>query len=222
MQWIWIGKTNIPEYYHTIGWIEIYPLDSIIQCLKNWGLKKSIWFHCSTQPSDEPSGMLVMSIKVPNGTKSVPRKSFYERWIQCFLLIQKKENELLELSVLPSNAKDGASLAVVVFKLTDQTFLVQKIEHLSQSESVSLTQWVWACCGMKNEVGKRRIVWFQKISIPPPQKGFFLRPPPPTPLEIPVKLHTFTQMFGPLRTPHPQGISNPFCGGSMDVSGTTH
>ena len=84
--------------------------------------------------------MLVMSTKVPNGTKSVPRQSFYERWIQCFLLIQKKENELLELSVLPSNAKDGASLAVVVFKLTDQTFLVQEIEQLSQSESVSLMQ----------------------------------------------------------------------------------
>ena len=84
--------------------------------------------------------MLVMSIRVPNGTNSVPRKSFYERWIQCFLLIQKKENELLELSVLPSNAKDGASLAVVVFKLTDQTFLVQDIEQLSQSDSVSLMQ----------------------------------------------------------------------------------
>ena len=84
--------------------------------------------------------MLVMSTKVPNGTKSVPRQSLYERWIQCFLLIRKKENEFLELSVLPSNAKDGASLAVVIFKLTDQTFLVQEIEQLSQSESVSLTQ----------------------------------------------------------------------------------
>ena len=46
------------------------------------------------------------------------------------------------------------------------------------------------------------IVWFQKLSIPPPQKGFFLRPPP-TSLEIPVKLHTFTQIFGPLRIPPP-------------------
>ena len=33
------------------------------------------------------------------------------------------------------------------------------------------------------------IVWFQKISIPPPRKGFFLRPP--TPLENPIKLLTF-------------------------------
>ena len=46
----------------------------------------------------------------------------------------------MELSVLPSNAKDGASLAVVVFKLTDQTFLVQEIEQLSQSETVSIKQ----------------------------------------------------------------------------------
>ena len=135
-----LEKNDIPEYYHTIHWIEIYPLESIIQCLNNWGLKKFTWFHCSTQRSDKPSGMLVMSTKVPNGTKTVPRQSFYERWIQCFLLIQKKENELLKLSVLPSSAKDGASLAIVVFKLTDQTFLVQEIEQLSQSETVSLTQ----------------------------------------------------------------------------------
>ena len=40
----------------------------------------------------------------------------------------------------------------------------------------------------------RLIVWFQKLSIPPPGKGFFPRSPPPpsTSLEIPVKLHTFT------------------------------
>ena len=56
---------------------------------------------------------------------------------------------------------------------------------------------------------------FQKISIPPPGKGFFISSP--TPLEIPVKLHTFTQMFRPLRTPHPQGISNLFRGGSMNI-----
>ena len=36
----------------------------------------------------------------------------------------------------------------------------------------------------------RNNVWFQKLSIPPPWKGFFLRPL--TPLEIPVKLHTLT------------------------------
>ena len=42
-------------------------------------------------------------------------------------------------------------------------------------------------------------------------------PPPPTSLEIPVKLHAFTKVFGHLRTPHPPGISNPFYGGSMDI-----
>ena len=60
-------------------------------------------------------------------------------------------------------------------------------------------------------------VWFQKLSVPPSQKVFFLRPPPPTSLEIPVKLHTFTKIFGPLTTPHPPGISNPFRCGSMDI-----
>ena len=48
-----------------------------------------------------------------------------------------------------------------------------------------------------------------------PTEGFFsLGPPPPTPLEIPIKLHTF---FWPYRTPHPPGNSNPFCRGSMDI-----
>ena len=39
-----------------------------------------------------------------------------------------------------------------------------------------------------------------------PTEGIFLRPP--TPVEIPVKLHTFTEIFGPLRTPPPP----PPCG----------
>ena len=64
------------------------------------------------------------------------------------------------------------------------------------------------------------IVWFQKLSIPPPQKEFFLRPPPPpTSLEIPVKLHTFTQIFGPLRIPpptHPRNFQS-LLWGSMDI-----
>ena len=48
-------------------------------------------------------------------------------------------------------------------------------------------------------------MWFQKLSIPPPWKGFSLRPPPPaTSMEIPVKLHhTFTYILGPLRAPPP-------------------
>ena len=46
-------------------------------------------------------------------------------------------------------------------------------------------------------------------------EGIF--PLTPTSLEIPVKLHAFTKVFGHLRTPHPPGISNPFYGGSMDI-----
>ena len=46
-------------------------------------------------------------------------------------------------------------------------------------------------------------VWFQKLSIPPPRKGFFPRPHL-TSREIPVKLHT-------------SGVSTPFYGGSMDI-----
>ena len=51
----------------------------------------------------------------------------------------------------------------------------------------------------------------------PRRRYFSLDPPPPTSLEIPVKLHTFTKIFGPLTTPHPPGISNPFRCGSMDI-----
>ena len=61
-------------------------------------------------------------------------------------------------------------------------------------------------------LAKINIILFQKLSIPPPRKWFSLdtSSPPPTPLEISVKLHTITSIFGPLRTPHPPGISNPF------------
>ena len=31
----------------------------------------------------------------------------------------------------------------------------------------------------KEDIQCKGNVWFQKLSIPPPQKGFFLRPPPP-------------------------------------------
>ena len=62
-----------------------------------------------------------------------------------------------------------------------------------------------------------RILKFQKISIPPPWKGFLLRPPL-SPLEIPIKLRTFLSIFWPYRTPKPPGNSNPFCGGSMNIS----
>ena len=38
-----------------------------------------------------------------------------------------------------------------------------------------------------------------------PMEGIFSKTPPPTPLEIPIKLHTFLQIFWPCRTPHPPG-----------------
>ena len=81
----------------------------------------------------------MMSITIPSGTKSVPRQSFFERWVHCFLLTQEKESELLELSVLPSNTRDGSSLASVVYRITDQDFLVQEIEYSSQPERGSST-----------------------------------------------------------------------------------
>ena len=57
------------------------------------------------------------------------------------------------------------------------------------------------------------IVWFQKISIPPPWKGFFLRPPPPL-WKFQLSFIHFFKFFWPYRTPHPPGNSN---GGSMDI-----
>ena len=45
------------------------------------------------------------------------------------------------------------------------------------------------------------IVYFQKISIPPPWKGFFLRPP--APLEIPIKLTYVSLNFLALQNPPP-------------------
>ena len=45
------------------------------------------------------------------------------------------------------------------------------------------------------EGNKNNTMWFQKLSRPPPKKGFFLRPP--TSLEIPVKLHTLTKNLWP-------------------------
>lgn len=82
--------------------------------------------------------MLVMSITVPGGTKSIPRQSFYERWVQCFLLTQEKEANLFELSVLPSNTGDGSSLANVVYRITDQGIIVQAVEYSSQSDESSM------------------------------------------------------------------------------------
>ena len=53
-----------------------------------------------------------------------------------------------------------------------------------------------------------------------PIEGIFSKTPLPlpTPLEIPIKLHTFLYILGSYRTPHPTGSSNPFCGrGGIDI-----
>ena len=81
--------------------------------------------------------MLLMSVTVPTGTKTIPRQSFYERWVQCFLLVQEKEANLFELSVLPSNTRDGTSLAKVVYRTTDQSIVVEEVEYSSQSDGSS-------------------------------------------------------------------------------------
>ena len=65
------------------------------------------------------------------------------------------------------------------------------------------------------------IVLFQKISIPPPWKRFFLRPPLPThPSGNSIKFHTYLFIFCSY-TPLPQlrtpGNFNPCYGGSMDI-----
>ena len=52
----------------------------------------------------------------------------------------------------------------------------------------------------------------------PPQKGFCSKTPPPTtPLEIPIKLHTFL-----IEPPTPQEIPIPSVGGVWIFSGTAH
>ena len=55
--------------------------------------------------------------------------------------------------------------------------------------------------------------WFQKLStppLPPPTEGIFPWIPPPLPLCQALYIYL---IFGPLRSPHPLGISNHFCKG---------
>ena len=50
----------------------------------------------------------------------------------------------------------------------------------------------------------------------PPQKGFFISSLPPTFLEIQSSFIHLFKFLGLRKPPTPPGISNPFCGGSMD------
>ena len=49
------------------------------------------------------------------------------------------------------------------------------------------------------------------VSIPPTQRT------PPTPLEIPIELHTFSSKFLALQNPPSPGNSNPFFRGSLHI-----
>ena len=65
-------------------------------------------------------------------------------------------------------------------------------------------------------------MWFQKLSIPPPWKGFFSRPPPsPHPSRNSSQASNTYLNFGPLKTPHPQEFPIPSVGGVWIFSGTT-
>jgi len=96
-------------------------------------------FQKSKQMS-EASSILLISMSVPCGTKSLPRQAFYERWIQCFLSIQEKESELFELSLIPANAKDSCSLANVLYRIRDQSFIVEDVEYSTLPDSGSSEQ----------------------------------------------------------------------------------
>ena len=59
-------------------------------------------------------------------------------------------------------------------------------------------------CRVHDQYVEKKIVWFQKFSIPPP---------------LPQNKLNFWAFENPPPTPPPtcSGISNPFCGGSMDI-----
>ena len=65
------------------------------------------------------------------------------------------------------------------------------------------------------------IVWFHRLSIPPPRKEFFLTPPH---LSGNSSQASYIYLnFGPLRTPHPpQEFPIPSVGRVWIFSGTTH
>ena len=55
-----------------------------------------------------------------------------------------------------------------------------------------------------------------------PRKRDFFKDLPQTPLEIPIKPHTFLYIFWPYRTPYPPGHSDPLCRGVWIFSGAAH
>ena len=65
------------------------------------------------------------------------------------------------------------------------------------------------------------IVWFQKLSIPPSQEGFFVRPPPP-PGNSSQASYIYLNFWAFENPPTPQEFPIPSAGGVWIFSGTTH
>ena len=76
--------------------------------------------------------------------------------------------------------------------------------HVDNSDKINQTQVITMCCSRK---------------YPYPSHGrlFSLNPPPPTPLEFPVKPHTFLLKFWLLRPPTPSEFPSTFHGVDMDI-----
>ena len=85
--------------------------------------------------------------------------------------------------------------------------------HLPCAEETDLSNHTRMSMIQSNRFEKNE--WFQKLSIPPPHRGFFPGSPPPLPL---CQASYINSIFGPLRSPHPPGISNHFPVGSTDIS----
>ena len=70
----------------------------------------------------------------------------------------------------------------------------------------------------------KKLSQFQKMSLPPHRRDFFSKDPHPIPLEIPVKLYTFSLNFLVFQEPppHPPGDFNLFSGEVLIFSGTAH
>ena len=63
----------------------------------------------------------------------------------------------------------------------------------------------WICTSLDGLCNSRKYPYL-------PHRRDFFQDPPPTPLEIPIKLYTFLSIFWPYRTPIPQEIPIPSVG----------
>ena len=81
--------------------------------------------------------------------------------------------------------------------------------RLSKEASAIVTRsFTFLMCGSKN---------YPYMYLPPPPEGIFHQiPPPPTFLEIQSSFIHLFKFLGLRKPPTPPGVSNPFCGGSMN------